>query len=126
MWEMIKKWLADLGEFLFKFTKTAAAQFIKQYGPIAKDIVMRVAAAPGLNGKERFELACSMFLVEVPGAATYLVNTCIQVAYAMYKEEMEKIDTDGDKIPDYRDLCKEAGLEVTGCVDENGCPIPCP
>lgn len=125
MWDKIRKWLYDLGEFLFLFTRTTAAQFIKEYGPIALKCVQQAALSGG-SGRDRFEKACALLLMEAPGAATYLVQTAIQVAYALHKDTLEKIDTDGDGVPDYRDLCPESGLEVTGCVDKDGCPIDCP
>ena len=121
MWDKIKMWLIDLGDFLFRFTKTTAAKFIKEYGPVAMECV-REAALAGGTGKEKFGIATACMMSKVPEATTYLVQTAVQVAYAMYKEEIEKIDTDGDGIPDYRDLCKDLGIPEGGCVTELGCP----
>jgi hypothetical protein len=121
MWDKIKAWLVDMGEFLYRFTRTVAAKFIKEYGPVAMECV-KAAAAHGGTGQEKFEYACACFLSKVPGAALYLVQTCVQVAYAMYKEEIEKIDTDKDGVPDYKDLCPEAGIPEGGCVTVDGCP----
>jgi len=123
MWDKIKIWLADLGDFLFRFTQSTGARFIKQYGPVAIEIVMSCAALQ-LSGPEKFKRAGEMLKQEAPGVAQWLIDTAIQVAYAMYQEEQLKKDTDGDGVPDYKDLCKEIGDQGCG-VDANGCPIPC-
>ena len=122
MWEKIKIWLADLGEFLFRFTQSVAARFIKQYGPRAKEIVREVALIPGLSGKERFAKAGAMLLLEVPGVAQWLIDTAVQVGYAMYQEDLLQKDTDGDGVPDWKDLCQNMGAPPGGCVTDTGCP----
>jgi hypothetical protein len=123
MWDIIKAWFADLGEFLFQFTKTAAAQFIKKYGPIATRCVMEAAATPGLDGRAKFVMAGQLLLMEVPGAAQYLIDTAVQTAYAVWKEkEAKSVDRDGDGVPDYRDMCADLGVPPGGCVTPEGCP----
>lgn len=86
MWESIKSWLLDLGDFLFRFTRTAAAAFIKKYGPVAMECV-RDAAMQGGSGKEKFAYATACMAMKVPEAAAYLIDTAIQTAYAIYREE---------------------------------------
>jgi len=124
LWEKIKAWISNMGESLFRFTKTVAAQFIKKYGPVAMECV-QAAALSGGTGKEKFAIATACMASKVPEAAAYLIDTAIQVAYAMWKEEQEKIDTDKDGVPDYRDVCKEIGDQGCG-VTPDGCPVECP
>jgi len=125
MWDKIKIWLADLGDFLFRFTQSTGAKFIKEYGPMALTIVMQVAAMP-LSNQDKFKKAGELLKAEVPGVAQWMIDTAIQVAYAMYQEEQLKKDTDTDGVPDYKDLCKDVGAPPGGCgVDANGCPVAC-
>ena len=40
----------------------------------------------------------------------------------MYQEDLLAKDTDNDGVPDWKDICPALGKELSGCVDENGCP----
>jgi hypothetical protein len=91
MWQKVKKWLVGAGEYLWRFSRTLAAQFLDKYGPVAMDCVRKAAMQPG-SGEEKFAYATACFMSKVPGASLYLVETAIQVAYAIYKEEQAKKD----------------------------------
>lgn len=95
MWQTIKKWIIGAGEYLLRFSRTVAAQFLDKYGPIAMACVRRAATQPG-SGEEKFRYAVACFMSKVPGASVYLVETAIQVAYAIYKEERQKDCPDGN------------------------------
>lgn len=86
MWESIKKWLIGAGRWLARFSKTVAAKFLEEYGDVAMECVKKAALHPG-SGEDKFKYAVACFLTKVPGASLYLVQTAIQVAYAMYKED---------------------------------------
>lgn len=118
----LMKWILNIGEFLFAYTQSTAGRFVKQYGPRAKEIAIQVAMMPGLSGTQRFAMAGELLLLEVPGVVRWLIDSAIQAGYAMYQEDLLKRDTDGDGIPDYKDLCKELGAPEGGCVTADGCP----
>ena len=130
-WEKFKAWLFDFGEDVFNFLKTPTALTIRKYRPVGKRIVLQAVSYPG-TGEEKFKYACGLFLKEVPGLALFIVETIIQSAYETEVMPIEKpdkiidmnLDTDGDGIPDWKDLCREIGDQGCG-VDENGCPKVC-
>jgi len=117
----IVKWLSNIGETLFRFTKTTAAGIIKEYGDDILKIIMECATAP-VSGQEKMAMAISKLALLVPGVAEYVARAAIEVVYSTWKEYQEGIDTDSDGVPDYRDLCKELGAPEGGCVTPDGCP----
>jgi len=122
MWESIKAWLIDLGDFLFRFTKTTAAGIIKKYGKEIQEIVVDCAMMSGTS-EEKMAAAISRLSLIVPGIVEYVARAAIEVIYSTWKEEQEKIDTDGDGVPDYRDVCAEIGAPEGGSVTKDGCPV---
>lgn len=90
MWEKFKEWLSDVGQFLKRFAKTTAAKFIDKYGPVAIECVRMAAIHGGSTGEEKFRYACTCLAAKAPEAGLYLIQTAVQVAYAIYKEETEK------------------------------------
>lgn len=128
MKDKIVAWFLNLGERLLGFTKTIAARAYKEFGDDAIDIVAQVALlyAGKLPGSEKKLVAMQMLRNQIPklvDVADWLVETVVQMAYAEYmSKKEEQTDTDGDGVPDYRDACKHLGKQLSGCVDENGCP----
>lgn len=92
LWEQFKLWLAGIGKKLFAFARTLAGQFYEKYKDRAVEIVRQVATEPGLTGQQRLDKAVALFLAEVPGAATYLVITIINMAYAEVKSTEGEIN----------------------------------
>lgn len=121
-WEKVLMWFKALGELLYDFTKTQTAALMREHGPRAKEIVIECAREAGLSGKEKFGKAVAMLLAEAPGMALSSAETIIQVAYSVFKDSDFYKDTDGDGIPDWRDVCKELGTPEGGCVTDDGCP----
>ena len=116
--------LANLGELLFDFSRTMLAKFYKEYGPRAMEIVMFVAQvyASSLTGTQKSEKARDLLRAEVPNVAQFLINGCIEMAYGHWMSKQLMADDDGDGVPNWKDLCPALGKELSGCVDENGCP----
>jgi len=121
--EAIIKWILGIGEWLFQFTKTTAGKIVTEYGDDIEKIIME-AATTGGTGEEKMAYAIAKLTAIAPQIAIFTARAAIEVIYSTWKEKQEKIDTDGDGVPDYRDLCKLVGDQGCG-VDENGCPIPC-
>lgn len=121
MFDVLKGWFLGLGPFLYELVTSTAGKAGKKYGPRALEIVMQVASMPG-TGPEKLAKASELLILEAPGLAWYVANTVCQDAYAIWMSRQEKKDSDGDGVPDYRDVCKHLGKELSGCVDENGCP----
>jgi len=127
-WETVIAWLADVGERLFKFSRTIAAKAYKDFGDDALMIVMNVALAyaTGKTGSEKKQLAVDMLRASAPPmatAATWLVETVVQMAYGEYMSIQAMKDTDGDGILDWKDVCPLLG--DAGCgVTPDGCPVP--
>jgi hypothetical protein len=121
MFDKFKVWFFGLGPFLYELVTSIVGGFVKKYGPRALEIVIQVATMPG-TGPEKFAKATELLMAEVPGMTVWAANTVIQNAYAVYMARQEKIDTDGDGVPDYRDMCKELGAPPGGCVTKDGCP----
>lgn len=119
----VAKWFVGIGDFLHAFTNTPMGRFMKKYGPVAIQIVAEVALFGG-TGKEKRQRAISLLIAKIPDMVVdedYASGT-IKSAYEIWKSRQETIDTDEDGVPDYRDLCKNLGKQLSGCVDENGCP----
>ncbi len=85
MWKKIKRWLVDLGTFLFKFTDTTAAGIINKYGKEIEDIVIECAAMSG-SGQEKMNAALSKLTLLVPGIMEYVARAVIEVIYSVWKE----------------------------------------
>lgn len=122
--DKIKAFLASLGEFFFDFSKTLAAKFYREYGPRALEIVMFVAQVYGSNltGSQKADKARELLRAELPSVAQWLINGCIEMAYSHYMSKQAQADDDGDGVPNWKDLCPALGKQLSGCVDENGCP----
>lgn len=90
MWNKILSWFVAFGQFLKRFAKTTAAKFIDKYGPVAIECVRMAAIHGGSTGEEKFRYACTCLMAKAPEAGLYLIQTAVQVAYAIYKEETEK------------------------------------
>jgi hypothetical protein len=122
--DKIIAWFLEIGRLLFHFTKTTAGKIITEYEDDVLKIVINAAKQPG-SGQEKMSWAIVQLTALIPEIAVYTARAVLEVVYATWKEEQEKIDTDGDGVPDYRDLCKDIGDQGCG-VDKDGCPIPCP
>lgn len=119
----IKNWFIDIGDFLHAFTNTPYGRFMKKYGPDALIIVAEVALGGG-TGKEKRHKAIARFIAKIPEIIVdedYASGT-VKSAYEIWIAKQEAMDTDGDGVPDYRDLCKHFGKPDGGCVTPDGCP----
>jgi hypothetical protein len=127
-WDKIKAFLLGLGENLYKFFKSEVAYIVKKHGEEILSAVLEAAAMKGLSGQEKMALVAFKLATIVPNITERVARGAIEVIYNTWMDEQEDklLDSDGDGVPDYKDLCKDLGLEVTGCVDENGCPVECP
>ena len=123
MWDKIKQWLLDLGSILFKFTKTTAADVVRKYGDDILKIIVECGTMPNASGEAKMACAIGKLSLLVPGILEFVARAAIEVVYSTWKEgQLAELDTDGDGVPDYRDVCKELGVPEGGCVTADGCP----
>ena len=125
----IVKWFVGIGEFFYRLSQNKdIREAMNTYGPIAEKIVEKVAvdaAYAALDSTGRRDAATVMLREYAPKLAKWMLHMIVESAYGLYISAQESIDTDGDGVPDYRDLCREIGDQGCG-VDADGCPVKCP
>lgn len=120
---LVKRWFLKVGKALLALSISVAGKVVREYNDEILEIIKNVEKMPGsMTWYEKISMAATMLQELKPEMEFYAAMTAVQVVFNNWKDRLESIDTDGDGVPDYRDICKDLGVPDGGCVTDTGCP----
>lgn len=119
----VKAWFFKVGKAILALSISVAGKVVREYDDDILRIIIEVEKMEqSMTWYEKLALATEKLQEIRPEMEFYAAQTAVQIVFNNWKDKLESIDTDGDGVPDYRDLCKDLGIPPGGCVTEDGCP----